>query len=219
MTFNELLAKYGLDEEKTTSFLADMKAAKLFLTTEENMDIRHGKVKKDLEDMTKNFNDANAMIEQLQKDNKNNEDLQKSVTEYQDRLAAAEKQAARDKLEYNLKLEFMAEGAEDVDYVLFKALEKHPEWKENPLDALDENGKVKSREELLSGLKTQLPTMFKAGGKQDGDGYQVYEPNNLPKGDPGSVTPTKEAFKAMSYEQRVALKQKNEKLYKQLAKD
>jgi hypothetical protein len=219
MTIAELLAQYGLDEPKTTSFLADMKANKIFTASEENMDIRHGKLKGDFEAQGKQLQDANALIEQLQKNNKNNEDLQKSVTDYQARLAAAEKQAALDRLKYNLKLEFITEGVEDADYVLYKALEKHPEWKENPLDALDENGKVKSREELLSGLKTQLPTMFKAGGKQDGDGYQVYEPNNLPKGDPGGVTPTKEAFKAMSYEQRVALKQKNEKLYKQLAKD
>ena len=96
MTIAELLAQYGLDEPKTTSFLADMKANKIFTASEENMDIRHGKVKKDLEDMTRNFNDANAMIEQLQKNNKNNEDLQKSVTDYQARLAAAEKQAEQE---------------------------------------------------------------------------------------------------------------------------
>lgn len=218
MTINELLAKYGLDEERTTSFLADMRAANIFTASEENMDIRHGKLKGDFEAQGKQLKDANALIEQLQKDNKNNEDLQKSVTDYQARLAATEKQAALDRLTYNLKLEFITEGAEDVDYVLFKALEKHPEWKENPLDALDENGKVKGRDDLLAGLKTQLPKQFKAAG-DDGDGYQVYEPNKLPKGDPGSVNPTKEDFKAMGYEERVALKQKNEKLYRQLSKE
>jgi hypothetical protein len=174
MTINEILAKYGLDEEKITSFLADMKAAKIFTTSEENMDIRHGKVKKDLEDMTKNFNDANATIEQLQKNNKNNEELQKSVTDYQAQLAAAQKQAALDRLEYNLKLEFMAEGAEDLDYVIFKVMGEHPDWKENPEAAFDDAGKIKGRDDIVSGTKTKLPTQFKASGGRK------YEERKLP---------------------------------------
>ena len=219
MTISEIFAKRGLAEDVIQGILDDMKANKIFTASEENMDIRYGRLKEDHAAQGKTLDDANALIEKLQKDNKANEGLQQSVTEYQTKLAEAQKQAARDRLEYNLKLVFMAEGAEDVDYVLYKALEKHPEWKENPDAAMDENGKVKGHEELVSGMKTQLPTQFKSGASGNDDGYKVYEPNNLPKGDPGSVTPTKETFKAMSYEQRVALKQKNEQLYRQLAKD
>lgn len=179
MTFIELLAKYGLDEEKTTAFLADMKAAKIFTTSEENMDIRHAKVKKDLEDMTKNFNDANATIEQLQNSNKNNEDLQKSVTEYQAQLAAAKKQAVRDRLEYNLKLELMTEGCKDVDYALFKVMQDHTDWNENPEAAMDESGKIKGRDDIVSGAKTKLPTIFECKGAKK------YEERKLPGGDEG----------------------------------
>ena len=174
MTFNELLAKYGLDEEKTTSFLADMKAAKLFLTSEENMDIRHGKLKGDFETQGKQLNEANALIEKLQKDNKANEGLQKSVTDYQAQLAAAQKQAARDRLEYNLKLEFMGEGCKDVDYAVYNVMKDHPDWKENPETAMDESGKIKNRDDIVSGVKTKQPTIF------EGSGGRQYEERKLP---------------------------------------
>ena len=48
----------------------------------------------------------------------------------------------------------------------------------------------------------------------DSSGYKVLEANRLNQGEPGEKTPTREEFKAMTYEQRVALKQKNEALYK-----
>ena len=174
MTFNELLAKYGFDEEKSTSFLADMKAAKLFLTAEENMDIRHGKLKGDFETQGKQLTEANALIEKLQKDNKANEALQKSVTDYQTQIAAVQKQAARDRLEYSLKLELMSEGCKDVDYALFKVMQDHPDWNENPETAMDESGKIKGRDDIVSGAKTKLPTIF------EGSVGKKYEERKLP---------------------------------------
>ena len=179
MTLNELLAKYGLDEEKTTSFLADMKANKIFTASEENMDIRHGKLKEDHDARGKQLDEANALIEKLQKDNKSNEGLQKSVAEYQAQIAAVKAQAARDRLEYQLKLEFMSEGAEDLEYVIYKVLADHPDWKDNPEAAFDESGKLKSRDDVVSGTKTKLPSMFKAGGGKK------YEERKLPTGDDG----------------------------------
>lgn len=174
MTFNELLAKYGLDEAKTTSFLADMKAAKLFLTSEENMDIRHGKLKGDFETQGKQLTEANALIEKLQKDNKANEGLQKSVTDYQTQLAAIQKQAALDCLEYALKLELMAEGCKDVEYAVWGIMKDHPDWKENPETAMDEAGKIKGRDDIIAGAKTRQPTIF------EGSGGRKYEERKLP---------------------------------------
>ncbi len=179
MTLNELLAKYGLDEEKTTSFLADMKANKIFTASEENMDIRHGKLKEDHDARGKQLDEANALIEKLQKDNKSNEGLQKSVAEYQAQIAAVKAQAARDRLEYQLQLEFMSEGAEDLEYVVYKVMNEHPDWKDNPETAFDESGKLKSRDDIVSGTKTKLPSMFKAGGGKK------YEERKLPGGDEG----------------------------------
>ena len=198
MTINEILAKYGLDEEKITSFLADMKAAKIFTASEENMDIRHGKLKEDHAAQGKQLEEANALIEKLQKDNKNNEALQKSVTDYQAQLASTQKQAALDRLEYNLRLEFMAEGAEDLDYVIFKVMGEHPDWKENPDAAFDDAGKIKGRDDIVSGTKTKLPTQFKASGGRK------YEERKLPnpQDDRGEEPKSLEEALRMQYENK-----------------
>lgn len=179
MTINELFAKHGLAEDVIQAIMDDMKANKIFTASEENLDIRHGKLKGDYETQDKQLTDANALIEKLQKDNKANEGLQKSVADYQAQLAAAKAQAARDRLEYQLKLEFMSEGAEDLEYVIYKVLADHPDWKDNPETAFDESGKLKSRDDIVSGTKTKLPTMFKAGGGKK------YEERKLPGGDEG----------------------------------
>lgn len=179
MTINELFAKHGLAEDVIQAIMDDMKANKIFTASEENLDIRHGKLKGDYETQGKQLTDANALIEKLQKDNKANEGLQKSVADYQAQLAAAKAQAARDRLEYQLKLEFMSEGAEDLEYVIYKVLADHPDWKDNPETAFDESGKLKSRDDIVSGTKTKLPTMFKSGGGKK------YEERKLPGSDEG----------------------------------
>ncbi len=179
MTINELFAKHGLAEDVIQAIMDDMKANSIFTTSMENMDIRHGKLKEDHDARGKQLDEANALIEKLQKDNKNNEGLQKSVADYQAQLAAAKAQAARDRLEYQLKLEFMSEGAEDLEYVIYKVLADHPDWKDNPETAFDESGKLKSRDDIVSGTKTKLPSMFKAGGGKK------YEERKLPTGDDG----------------------------------
>lgn len=182
MTINELFAKHGLAEDVIQAIMDDMKANSIFTTSMENMDIRHGKLKDDFDAKGKQLDEANALIEKLQKDNKTNEGLQKSVADYQAQLAAAKAQAARDRLEYQLKLEFMSEGAEDLEYVIYKVLADHPDWKDNPEAAFDESGKLKSRDDIVSGTKTKLPTMFKAGGGKK------YEERKLPAGDEGRET-------------------------------
>jgi hypothetical protein len=48
---------------------------------------------------------------------------------------------------------------------------------------LDENENIKGWDELLSGLKTQLPGQFEKSGKGG------YEPNPLPEGHPTEPAP------------------------------
>ena len=69
---------------------------------------------------------------------------------------------------------------------------------------------------MLSGLKTQFPTMFESSDANNG-GFKVLGDNKLKQGDGGNVTVTKEQFAKMGYEDRLKLKTENEQLYKQLA--
>lgn len=215
MNINEILAARGLDENAITGVLDDMKANKLFLSSEENMDIRYGKLKTQHEGVSKQLEEANALIETLKKDTKGQEAAQAKITAYEQQVSKLTEELEKTKLDAAIKVGLLAAKAQDVDYLTYKLREKLAHDGETL--TLDDNGDIKGWEDRLNGLKTQFPTMFASDEGSD-DGYQIFEPNKLKRGDGGEAAPTRESFRAMSYEERVALKQKNEKLYKQLAK-
>lgn len=215
MTINEILKAKGIDDDTITSILTDMKANKLFLAAEENLDIRYGKLKTDHEGVAKQLEAANATIEDMKKSTKGQEALQQKITEYESRMTQLQAELETTKLNAAIKVELLASKAKDVDYLTYKLNEKLK--KDGEVLTLDDSGAIKGWEDKLNGLKTQFPLMFETSEGNDG-GYQVLDVNKLHKGDGGELTPTKETFRAMDYEERVALKKKNEQLYKQLAK-
>lgn len=158
---------------------------------------------------------ANGLIDELKKGTKGNEDLQKKISEYDAQVAQLQAQLQETKVNSAIKLALMSEKAVDVDYLTYKLNEKLKEKGESL--ELDENDNIKGWSDKISGLKVQFPTMFEsaAAGK---DGYQVLGDNRLPQGEHSNVTPNKEEFKGMGYEQRVKLKKADEQAYRNLAK-
>lgn len=150
--------------------------------------------------------EANNLIEQLQKAAKGDEALQGQVTAYQSRVAELEEELKKTKLDAAIKVELLSAKALDVDYLTYKLKEKGEL-------TLDENEKIKGWEDKLAALKTQFPTQFEADGKKT-----IIE-NRLPGTDPTPLTVTREQFLNMGYNDRLKLKQENEQLYKQLAKN
>lgn len=214
MTIAEIMKAKGIDEETIKGVLEDMKTNKVFTASEENLDVRFGKVKTDNEAKDKQLTEANALIEEMKKATKGQEGLQQKVAAYEEKVAQLQTELEQTKLNAAIKVELLTAKAADVDYLTFKLSEKLKADGETL--TLDENGAIKGWGDKLSGLKTQFPTMF-AGSDGDGKGYKVLDPNKLGTGDGGAANPTKESFQAMTYEQRVALKKENEELYKQLA--
>lgn len=210
MTLAEILKAKGIGDEIVNGVLNDMKANKIYTANEENLDVRYGKLKTDHEGVTKQLGEANALIEELKQSNKGNEDLQKKVTDYESQISALQEQLKQTQIDSEANTALLAAGVkpDDIDYVLFKLKAK------GDLE-LGEDGKIKGMEDKIAALKTQLPAHFQSAA-DGGDGYRVLDPNKLEKGDGGEHIPTKEEFQAMNYEQRVALKQKNEELYKKL---
>ena len=121
---------------------------------------------------------ANALIAELKKNTKGNEELQGKITGYETQVAELQQQLQENKIKSAIKVALLSEHAVDVDYLTYKLNEKLNE-KGETLE-LDENDNIKGWEERLSGLKTQFPTMFETAGK---DGYQVLGDNRLPDGD------------------------------------
>jgi len=215
MNLTEILNAQGITEEVVNAILAAMRENKIFTASEENLDIRYGKLKTESEGYKQQLGQANATIEDMKKLTKGQEAAQQKLVAYEQQIAQMQAEMEQTKIDAAARYGLLAAGVEDVDYVLFKLNEK---LKANGDKlTLDEGEKIKGWDDHLAALKTQLPAQFKAASDSD-DGYQVLNPLKLKGGDDGEMAPSAETFKAMGYEQRVALKQKNESLYRQLAK-
>lgn len=163
----------------------------------------------DLSGKTSELEKANSLIEELKKSTGKDEGLQQKITDYEAEIEKLKKENETLKTDNALKFALAAAGAVDVDYLVFKAKEKG-EIK------LGDDGKIKGEADLISGLKTQLPSMFGASnGNQQQSGNRKILENNLPGGNKDK-TVTKEQFLKMGYNERMKLKEENPELFKQL---
>lgn len=209
MTLQEILKANGVADDVVEKITNDMKTNKVFTTGEENLDIRYGKLKTDFDNLTAQNTEANNLIEQLKAGTKDSEKLQGQITAYEGQVAELKEQLKQTQLDSEIKVALLSAKVTDIDYMTYKLKEK------GELE-LGEDGHIKGIDDKIAGLKTQYPTQF--AGDENG-GREVLGSNGLPKGDNGPRTVTKEQFLQMGYNERLALKQENEQLYKQLAKN
>ena len=214
MNLIDILKAKGVSDELITAIQEDMKANSIYTASEENLDIRYGKLKTQNEANVKELETTKATLEEVRNATKDHAELQQKLADHDKVVAQLQQELADAKWQAEAKVGLLAAGASDVDYLMFKLEESmKAEGKEKKLD---DNGKIPGWADLLSGLQTKVPTHF---NKPDGDGgYQVLNPNKLKNGDNGDATVTKERFMGMSYEERMNLKQTNEKRYNELAK-
>lgn len=200
MTLNELLKAKGIDEKLIGEIMAEMKANKIFTAAEENLDIRYGKLKTDHEGVNKQLTEANALIEEMKKATKGQEDIQKKLTDYEAQNQKLVQELERTKLEAEIKVNLLSEGCLDVDYAAFKLREKGDL-------ALDENGKIKGWEDKLAGLKTQIPAQFESAKTK-----QVME-NRLPDTNDNRDMLTRESILKKPYAERMRIYNENPEGY------
>ena len=205
MTLAELLKAKGIDDNTIKAVQEEMKANKIFTSSEENLDVRYGKLKTEHEGVTKQLGEANTLIAELKQSNKGNEGLQQKITDYEGQVAKLQAENEQIRLDSAIKIELLSSKALDVDYLTFKLKEKGEL-------ALDENGKIKGWDDKLAGLKTQFPTQFESANARK------YEEHRLPDVEPTDKVITKEEFNKMGYNSRVAFKQSNPEQYSQMMK-
>lgn len=164
----------------------------------------------DLSGKTSELEKANGLIEELKKTSGKDEESQQKITAYEQEIETLKAENATLKTDNALKFALAAAGAVDVDYLVFKAKEKG-EVK------LDEDGKIKGEDDLITGLKTQHPAMFGSSNNPQNNGNRKVLENNLPGGDKDK-TVTKEQFLKMGYNERMKLKKENPELFTQLNK-
>lgn len=196
MTLNEILKANGVNDEAIAAIAAAMKENKIYTASEENLDIRYGKLKTQHDGVNQQLTEANALIEELKKSNKGNDGLQQKVTDYETKVQQLQAELEQTKLDAAIKVELLANKAVDVDYLTFKLKNKGEAL------TLDENGKIKDWDDKLAALKTQFPNQFEASGKKT-----VVE-NRLPGNDEES-TLTKSDILKKPYAERAKLFEEN----------
>lgn len=189
MTLQEILKSQGLSDEQIETVTGEMKQNKIFTAGEENLDIRYG-------DLSKKHKEATTLIEQLKKDNANNQGLQDKVTEYESKIKELETERDALKVDFALKSALEKSKVQDVDYICYKIKSQGTELK------LDDNGSIKGIDDIITSVKTQYPNQFPSADNNN-DGKKI-DPNKLGKGDDkGDPEPTSlaDAIK-MSYENK-----------------
>ena len=180
MTISEILKAQGLDEQAVQNVLDAMKANKIFTASEENLDIRYGKLKSQHEGTAQQLSEAQKLIEQMKLNSKGQEGLQGKVMEYEARIAQMQKELEQTKLDAALKFALQSSKALDPDYMIYKLKEKGEL-------ALDDEGKIKDWNDKLAGLKMQFPAQFEAEGKRTIIENKLPEPQGNSEPEPASL--------------------------------
>ena len=76
--------------------------------------------KERFDEINEKLKEANTTIETLKKDNSDNEELQKQVKEYKEKVTALEVASANTVKEYALKDKLKEAGVVDADYIIYK---------------------------------------------------------------------------------------------------
>lgn len=175
MTLEELLKSQGCSDEQVTNILTGMKDNKIYTASEENLDVRYGKLKTEHEAMMKKDGESQKLIEELQKATKGQEDVQTKITEYETTIQKQQEELANAKTESALKIGLLSAGAkaEDIDYLLFK-MGHDSEFKME----LDENGEIKGLSDKVKDLKTQYPQQFEESSQKKIDEKRLNNQEN-----------------------------------------
>ena len=197
MTIAEILKANGVDDNAAKAILDAMKENKIYTASEENLDIRYGKLKGDHEGVTKQLAEANSLIEELKKSNKGNEGLQEKVAAYETQVQQLQAELEQTRIDAAVKVGLLDSKALDVDYLTFKLKAKGDAL------TLDENGKIRGWDDKLAALKTQFPQQFESSGKKT-----IIE-NRLPDQEEHGTLTRSEILK-MPYAERVKTFEENQ---------
>lgn len=215
MTISEILKENGLSEDVVKAILDAMKTNKIFTASEENLDIRYGKLRSDHDGLRKQYGEATKLIEEMKAAATGQDELQTKIAAYEQQVQQLQGELEKTKIAAAVKVHLLSSKANDVDYLSYKLNEKLNAAGESI--TLDENGAIKGWDDKLAALKTQYPRMFDALDSA-GDGLRVVDPNKLKGGSNEGSGITREMFGRMGYKERAALAQEKPEIYAELAK-
>ena len=204
MNLKEIMLANGIDNAVIDKIASEMKANKIYTASEENLDIRYGKLKNEHTALTQQTTDLQSQIAQF-------EQLKAQLTtqaeEANNKIAEMQSENAKIKTDYALERALIEAKVQDVDYMKFKIKEKHPDGFK-----LDENGKIESINTVIDDLKVQFPNQFAKTEKK-------IEEKKLEKSDNDNGGISSEQFSKMNYHERAKLFKENPEQYAELNKN
>ena len=174
MKLVDILKAQGLTDEQISKIQASMKENKVYETSLENADERYNKLKTQKDDLKSQLDTANTTIEDLKKNNKDNETLQNAIKDHEATIATLKKEAE----------------TKDFNYALDAVLKENKCKNSKALKALLNMEGIKLNEGKFEGLEEQLKTLkesdsylFEAGEKPGGSGFNPGGESPKGKGD------------------------------------
>ena len=197
MNLKEIMLANGIEGAVIDKITAEMKANKIYTASEENLDIRYGKLKNDHAQAQQSIKDLQEQITQF-------EALRGQLDDANKKYAELEAVNLKIKTDNALERALIEAKVQDVDYMKFKLKEKHPDGFK-----LDENGKIESINTVLDDLKVQFPNQFVKTEKK-------IEEKKLEKSDDDNGGISSEQFSKMNYHERAKLFKENPEQYAEL---
>ena len=204
MNLKEIMLANGIDNAVIDKIASEMKANKIYTASEENLDIRYGKLKNEHTALTQQATDLQSQIAQFEQ---LKVQLTSQAEEANKKIAEMQSENAKIKADYALERALMEAKVQDVDYMKFKIKEKHPDGFK-----LDENGKIESINTVIDDLKVQFPNQFAKTEKK-------IEEKKLEKSDDNNGGISSEQFSKMNYHERAKLFKENPEQYAELNKN
>ena len=204
MNLKEIMLANGIDSAVIDKIASEMKANKIYTASEENLDIRYGKLKNEHTALTQQATDLQSQIAQFEQ---LKVQLTSQAEEANKKIAEMQSENAKIKADYALERALMEAKVQDVDYMKFKIKEKHPDGFK-----LDENGKIESINTVIDDLKVQFPNQFAKTEKK-------VEEKKLEKSDNDNGGISSEQFTKMNYHERAKLFKENPEQYAELNKN
>lgn len=202
MKLQELLKSLNLTEEQITAIVDGMKENKIYTASEENLDIRYGKLKEAHDSLAAEHGESVKLIEQMKKDSAVSGKLSEQISTYESTVQQLQQKLANSQLESAIKIALLSANTTDVDYMTFRLKEKGDL-------KLDESGNIEGIDDKIAGLKTQFPAFF--GGKQNMEIKP--QPINQQNAESGM---TKAEFLKKSYAERAQFAQENPEAFRTL---
>lgn len=204
MNLKEIMLANGIDNAVIDKIASEMKANKIYTASEENLDIRYGKLKNEHTALTQQATDLQSQIAQFEQ---LKAQLTSQAEEANKKIAEMQSENAKIKTDYALERALIEAKVQDVDYMKFKIKEKHPDGFK-----LDENGKIESINTVIDDLKVQFPNQFAKTEKK-------IEEKKLEKSDNDNGGISSEQFSKMNYHERAKLFKENPEQYAELNKN